>query len=93
MTDPERWLADRLADAPASLREPIDQALAGGWPGGTAADFAAWLRAAGDRLLADAQQDGTTRDSALTLLAADALVTLAVEWIAETDPARLASLE
>jgi hypothetical protein len=47
------------------------------------------LRAAADRLLAEARSGPPSRDTALTLLAADALITLAVE--AELDAAEAGS--
>ncbi len=48
------------------------------------------LRDLADRLLEQAKSGPPTHETALTLLAADALVTLACEAVAETDPSRLA---
>ena len=48
------------------------------------------LRERAEALLAAAMTGRSTNDTALTLLAADALVTLACEWVAEHDPASLA---
>lgn len=50
------------------------------------------LKAAGDRLLAEARSGSAARDTALTLLAADALMTLACEAMAERDPNGLAGV-
>jgi hypothetical protein len=50
------------------------------------------LYAAAARLLAEAQSGPPNRDTALTLLAADALVTLTCEVVAETAPERLGEL-
>lgn len=44
------------------------------------------LRRAGERLLAAARSGPASRDTALTLLAADALMTLACEAMAELNP-------
>ena len=46
----------------------------------------------GEELLAEVKGGPATHDTALTLLAADALITLACEWVAETDPRALADL-
>lgn len=92
MTDPEGWLAERLARAPASLRERVQRALGDARERGGGAAFGRRLRDVGERLMHEAGQDDS-RHAALTLLAADALVTLAVEWTAETDPAALATFE
>lgn len=88
------WVAERLADAPARLR---DAALAA-WDAVEARDAdARGLGEAATRcaraalhLLADAERIGRERASAIELLAADALLTLACERIAEVEPARLA---
>lgn len=80
----------RLSGAPASLRErilesaraiPTDHALL---PGA--------LRDLGDHLLVQARAGPPTRETAVTLLAADTLITLACEVVADTDPRRLAEL-
>lgn len=91
---PSAWLEARLDAAPGSLRQVISRALGGsaaeaaGAAG--AAGFAALLRETGERLLETAKENGDDRSGALTLLAADACITLAAEWTAETDPAGLA---
>ena len=90
MIEASEWLAERLARAPASLRERVLEALEGDGAGG-AGDFAQRLHDAGERLLAEAGRDGAGREVAITLLAADALITLAAEWVAETRPDALAS--
>ena len=83
LIDTERWLAERLADVPASLRSKVEQAVRTHGPD---------LRRAADALLEEAKQGGADRDTALTLLAADALVTYVCEWMAETAPDRLGDL-
>ena len=50
------------------------------------------LRSAAEMLLAEAASGPADHDTALTLLAADALVTLACEYVAEHEPERLAEL-
>jgi hypothetical protein len=55
--------------------------------------FAAVLRGRAEELLAEARAGAATRDTAITLLAADALMTLACEWTAEMAPERLGALE
>lgn len=94
MTEPAAWLEERLEGAPASLRQAISQALGGNAAGAAgaadAAGFATLLRETGERLLESAKRNGADRRGALTLLAADACITLAAEWTAETDPAKLA---
>lgn len=47
------------------------------------------LKVLGDRLLEEAKGGPPGRETALTLLAADALMTLACELIAEQNPERL----
>ena len=47
------------------------------------------LKRLGDGLLEEAKRGPPTRATALTLLAADALMTLACELVAEEDPERL----
>jgi hypothetical protein len=44
------------------------------------------LRAVAEDLLAAAKVGPPTHETALTLLAADALITLACEWVGETEP-------
>lgn len=90
--DPERaWVAERLRDAPARLREAVLAAwdAAGNGEPGPAGGAARCARAA-LRLLRDADRLARERAGALDLLAADALLTLACERIAEAEPARLA---
>lgn len=50
------------------------------------------LRDLAERLLPDAKSGPPTRDTALTLLAADALITLACEAAAEEAPERLGEM-
>lgn len=87
MSEPGSWLDDRLAGAPPSLRARLVAAGAGA--AADAADVAAALRALAETLLAEAKAGPPTRETAMTLLAADALVTLACEWTAEFAPERL----
>lgn len=93
----ETWLAERLADAPASLRERILEAVRGArdaGPGGSREPpIARQLRELAGRLLAQAKSGAPTHDTALTLLAADALITFAMEATAERDPAALGEVE
>lgn len=94
MTDPDRWLGQRLAAAPASLRARIEAALAeSAHPSPpTARDFGTRLRTHAEALMREAQDGPPTHDTALTLLAADALITLACEWVADTEPEKLGEL-
>jgi hypothetical protein len=78
LTDPEAWLAERLEQAPPSLRARMTEALTEDAP--SEADLGIALQAAGERLLRLAQSGPPNHDTGLTLLAADALVTLACEW-------------
>lgn len=93
MTDPEGWLAERLAAAPPALRARIKTARSA-CSVQRAADhpFDEELRAVAEDLLAVAKAGPPTHDTALTLLAADALITLACEWVGETEPRRLGEL-
>jgi hypothetical protein len=84
----EGWLDQRLARAPASLRQRIEGALSGAGADLTGSP-AGRLQAVAERLLQEAKVGPATRDTAMTLLAADALITLACEWTAEFDPAGL----
>jgi len=91
---PRAWLDSRLLGAPAALRDAVIVQRAGvsvqrEW---APAEFAAALRGRAEELLAEAMADAPTRDAALTLLAADALMTLACEWAAEHDPQRLGEM-
>jgi hypothetical protein len=94
VTDPEAWLAARLAEGPEELRARVETARAT-----SSAQRAAYggrfedqLRSVAEELLAAAKEGPPTHDTALTLLAADAMITLACEWVAETDPRALADL-
>jgi hypothetical protein len=88
---PGAWLDSRLLGAPAALRDVLIVQRAGvsvqrEW---APAEFAAALRGRAEELLAEAMAEPPTRGAALTLLAADALLTLACEWVAERDPGLL----
>jgi hypothetical protein len=50
------------------------------------------LQRLAEQLLVEAKAGSQNRDTAITLLAADALITLACEAIAERDPGALANL-
>jgi hypothetical protein len=83
--DAAAWLRARLADAPPELLDAMEWALPGGAP--TVAD----ALAEGALLLYGAlRSGGGGREDALPLLAADALMTHALEAQAEADPAGLA---
>ncbi len=85
MTTPKRWLAERLASAPRSLRECLESAVADTPTDGS---LGAFLRECGERMLCEATTGAADRQTALKLLAADALITLACEHDAtfeETD--------
>lgn len=75
------------ADAP---RAPHDGQRGGGDGPAAHGTLPDQLKAAGDRLLGEARAGSGSRDTALTLLAADALMTLACEAMAEREPERLA---
>ncbi len=107
MTDPEGWLDERLAEAPPALRARIITARAAcsvqreadavQRNSRTACSvrqrpFEEELRAVAEDLLAAAKAGPPTHDTALTLLAADALITLACEWVGETEPQRLGEI-
>ncbi len=78
MTEAHAWLAERLEAAPPSLRERMVAALE--QDNAMDADLGAALQATGERLMRVAQCGPANHDTGLTLLAADALVTLACEW-------------
>ena len=83
MTEAARWLARRLEDAPPSLRETMLAALPEEDGGSVADSLAAGALSLYERLL----RAGTGgREDALPLLAADALMTHALEAQAEADP-------
>jgi hypothetical protein len=99
MSDPDRWLADQLAGAPESLRKRIWAAwgreraeVAEVADGAGGAGVAERLRGVAERLMEEAKAGKPDRETAMTLLAADALITLACEWTAEHDPERLGIL-
>ncbi len=69
-----------MADAPASLRARVLQAVGAA---GSNAALADQLAAAGAQLLEQAKSGPPDHDTALTLLAADALITYACEALAE----------
>jgi hypothetical protein len=72
---------ERLAAAPEALRERMLTALRGGNRESGLVRFPIpALRAAAEDLLSRAKSGPPTHDTALTLLAADALITLACEW-------------
>lgn len=90
----ERWIEERLATAPPELRDRMTAALRArdGAPKSGAGDaqaLAARLRQIGDRLLEEAACGTASAETALTLLAADGFATLALELLAERDPAAL----
>ena len=98
-----RWVEERFSGAPESLLARVLEALGDGGSGkGEAAagillspspfPFSGHLRSVAERLLAEAQLAPASRDSALTLLAADALITLAVEAEAASDIGPTASV-
>jgi hypothetical protein len=90
-------LADRLAGAPVSLRERVmrslgeerrmksEESLQPFTLHSSLFTLSAELRAFAENLLAEAQSATPTRELALTLLAADALITFAVEAEAVSD--------
>ncbi len=86
MTVAERWLRERLPDAPADLLDTMAAALPPEG-GGALADT---LAAGALRLYTGLGGGAGGRESALPLLAADALLTHALEAQAEADPDGLA---
>lgn len=88
-----RWVEERLADAPAALRERMLAALRAGGTGhernANAHAMAEHLRGIGGRLLSEAASGPASVDTALSLLAADGFATLACELLAESDAAAL----
>jgi len=82
VSDAERWLRARLADAPAELLEAMAAALPPEG-GGSVADA---LAAGAVSLYAGLRHGSGGREDALPLLAADALLTHALEAQAEADP-------
>jgi len=91
---PGTWLETRLLGAPAALRDALVVQRAGFSVQRDSApeEFGAVLRGRAEELLGEAVAGPPTRVTALTLLAADALMTLACEWAAEHDPRRLGEM-
>lgn len=96
------WLEERLADAPASLRERVLGAVrrhagagrsGGGEQSSPRAVFPNTMRDVADALLEDAKSGPPDHKTALTLLAADALVTFWCEALAAQNPEALAELK
>lgn len=93
MTRLEDWLRPRLEEAPHSLRERIMAAVAAGsgeWGVGPSderttpySQLPDILRSLGESLMHAAKSGPPTRETAMTLLAADALITFAMEAEAE----------
>lgn len=93
MRDLEDWLTPRLAKAPRTLREKILSAVRSGsresgvFPSeeGSTPDspLPVLLATHAESLLREAKSGPPTRETALTLLAADALITFAMEAEAE----------
>jgi hypothetical protein len=71
----------------------MQRAAFSGQHGGEALGLAEALRGRAEELLAEARDGAPSRETAITLLAADALMTLACEWVAEMAPERLGELE
>jgi hypothetical protein len=87
--DPMTWLADRTRSAPPVLRARLLEHVAGAVSeSGTAASLAR----AGSTALERVTETPGDRSVALDLLAADGLITLALLWCAEHEPASLATL-
>lgn len=81
MTEAARWLRDRLPDAPPALVEAMAAALPAEAPSVPEA-----LAAGAVSLLARVRDGAGGREDALPLLAADALLTHALQAQAEADP-------
>lgn len=86
--DPVDWLDERTAAAPPALRDRVRRYASAE----ADAQPARALAAAGRRALARVTQSPGDRSAALDLLAADGLITLALLWTAEHEPARLAAV-
>ena len=85
----QRWFAAHSVGAPGPLCARAERYLAAG--AGAAVPARQLARAAADALAAALARPGAgDRTAALDLLAADALMTLALQAYAETDPAGLA---
>jgi len=91
---PGAWLDSRLMEAPPALRDAVtvQRAACSVQRDGAPSEFATVLRACAEGALAEAQDRPATHETALKLLTADALLTLACEWVAERDPASLGEL-
>ena len=93
MTDLESWVTARVAGAPESLRARVRHAAAAAsTESGVSVAGDVVLRRAADAMAADSLREETAGAAALLLLTADALVTLACHWAAETDPDRLGTI-
>jgi len=88
MTEAVAWLEARSAGAPPALRQRVRDHLASAPQGD---DVATRLAEAGGIALRAALAQGRSRAAALDLLAADALVTLALQAQAESNPGELAA--
>ncbi len=83
-------MEEKLAGAPDSLRERVLQAVESSISStAPSSPLPAPLMAAAESLLQEAKSAVPTRDKAVTLLAADALVTLACELVAAENPLEL----
>jgi hypothetical protein len=83
--DPMAWLQTRTAAAPVALRERIMQHVSRAG----ILEMPAALARAGASALRDVTDTPGERSVALDLLAADGLITLAMLWCAEHEPAAL----
>lgn len=79
--DERDWVRARLADAPARLRDEVLRA----WDAAEGGSGAERCARAALSILDDADRIADSRAGALSLLAADALLTLACEHAAEFD--------
>jgi hypothetical protein len=86
--DPMVWLRLRTAGAPAALRERIMQHVSRAG----VLEMPDTLARAGTIALRDVTVTPGERSVALDLLAADGLITLAMLWCAEHEPAALGSV-
>jgi len=99
LTDPRKWLTARLIAAPESLRATVHEAAHPAMrraSGSVERDFADVLMAAAERVVrspAAPAAPAACAAAASALLTADALVTLACEWVAEHEPERLGEMQ